>query len=158
VPIAAKVLNKHPNEYSFGNGDNPIIITLGLPFSWEILYFMALSFGIATFIYSYKCPDLLKKFSSWDKFNEKGLGKKQLLVYFSNWLRNYGQIREAGGKVVPQIKAVNTVAKKFCSTLPPHLKDIKEAWYLSKYLPINKEKEIDAFWYIKALMHNDGKA
>jgi len=144
VPFIAKIIEKLPE-----------IPSLELPFSWKIFFFSSLCFGIGTLLYNWKCPDLVKKYESWEKYKKVGLTKGQLLVFFSNWLRNNGVIRTAENDIVTHNEVVKTVYEKFSDNSRPDLLQIKDAWYSAKYMPIQDKLENEAFWYIRSLMYND---
>ncbi|NNK28903.1 MAG: hypothetical protein HKP06_11770 [Flavobacteriaceae bacterium] len=144
VPFIAKLIEKLPD-----------IPSLDLPFSWKIFFFSSLFFGIGTLLYEWKCPDLVKKYATWEEFKKVGLTKNQLLIFFSNWLRNGGEIRSAENDVVPHYEAVETVYEKFSDQSRPDLLRINDAWHSAKFIPLQDKFENDAFWYIRGLMYND---
>ena len=81
VPVIAKGLSKVEDiakvnifEYSFE-------LKLGLPFSWKVFYFSALTFAAANLLFLWKCYSLIKDHSSFSEFKEAGKGQKQLDGY-----------------------------------------------------------------------------
>lgn len=81
VPILAKTLSNIEGvanvtifEYSFA-------LDLGLPFSWKVFYFAALSFAASNLIYLGKCYSIIKDHRSFSHFKEEGKGEKQLRDY-----------------------------------------------------------------------------
>jgi len=65
VPLIAKLLSRLPQEINFMRfGNNFYTITLSLPFTWEWLWIASLLFIIAYGLYAWKCPKLVKKYSS----------------------------------------------------------------------------------------------
>lgn len=78
VPIAAKLLPELNNFFSHTEID----ISLGLPFSWELFYYAAISFSISSYIFSTHCPFINMKFDTPIDALDTGYGMNQLDSYF----------------------------------------------------------------------------
>lgn len=56
-------------------------IVLGVPFTWELLYYSSVFFAIATLIYAICCPEIVKKYDKYSDFAAEGKGSDQLVSY-----------------------------------------------------------------------------
>ena len=79
VPVLAKFLLKIGPEIDIPLWDFTLTITLALPFSLKMLYFTAVSFAIASFIYSSRCPPIVRDYDRFSDFREEGKGGPQLI-------------------------------------------------------------------------------
>lgn len=147
VPVIAKLIMKFEDVYQ-----------IELPFSWKIFFYSSLFFGLATILYEWKCPSLIKKFSDWGEFNKSGMTQNQLIIYLGNWLKNGGKIRDADDQIVSHMEAYLTIFNKYDKR--PTRFDImqeKDVWKYAKKLQIKDEHQKDAFWDIRTLMFLDAK-
>jgi hypothetical protein len=82
TPIFAKLLESaNTANITFLQLDKPIV--LGLPFSWQVFFFCALSFTIANIIFSYKCPELIKKYKYFADFESRDNSLYLLINYLN---------------------------------------------------------------------------
>ena len=155
IPIAAKFLEHFPSVLLIKINDNDLSLGLILPFQWKILYFSALSFALATFIYHISCPNLIKNFSDMNHFKEKGLTKVQLINFLSTWLRTESTPYDASGTKMEKTKLIQKIHDEYCENT------ITEALINSnldksvKTFKIKEEEEINAYWFIRTVMSND---
>lgn len=158
IPILAKLLEKIPmnSEIIFGN----IHISLTLPFSWQLLYFSALIFAIATALFSLFCPPLISKFSDIQEYKKKGLDKEQLITYFSAWLRKNHSTHDSNGKEMKKESFYNLFCKKYTVNLDTDkiaiLKKNKTPIHKKiKHYEIKDDEFLNAFWFLRNAMVND---
>ncbi|SFV89966.1 hypothetical protein MNB_SV-4-812 [hydrothermal vent metagenome] len=150
IPILAKFIEQVTLEYK------DFVFALELPFSWKLLYLSALFFALATSLYLYFCPNLIKKFSDIEHFKEKGLTKEQLIVFFSTWLREKTTAYDAEGKKINKINIVSQISSDYC-TKPIEKDELKKDSLHKdvKNLTIKNEEEVNAYWHIRSVMSND---
>ncbi|MDM1380883.1 hypothetical protein [Myroides marinus] len=70
VPVFAKILEKLPKEIIISTAIEPYIITLQLPFKWEILWISSLFFIIAFILYKVFVPNFITKYFSLKYYKE----------------------------------------------------------------------------------------
>jgi len=70
VPVFAKILQKLPKEIIIPLEKNSYIITLQLPFKWEILWVSSLFFIIAFILYKIFVPNFITKYFSLKYYKE----------------------------------------------------------------------------------------
>lgn len=61
VPVTAKLLEKIEDEIQIQILSHEFSIHLALPFSWKILFLVALAFMLANIFYSIFCPSIIKE-------------------------------------------------------------------------------------------------
>jgi hypothetical protein len=71
VPISAKFFEKTGATLQLTIFDAPISLHFSLPFSWKILFFVALAFMLANLAYKFGCPPLLQETDSYRDFVEQ---------------------------------------------------------------------------------------
>lgn len=71
VPISAKFFEKIEATLQLKIFDAPISLHLSLPFSWKILFFVALAFMLANLAYKFGCPPLLQETDSYRDFENQ---------------------------------------------------------------------------------------
>jgi len=74
VPPVALLLSKTGNELTIPLGTGELVIPLGLPFSWKLFYFGAVSFSIGSLAYAVFCPALIREYDSYEEFDKSGKG------------------------------------------------------------------------------------
>ena len=116
TPILAKALSSVESvNLPFFETDQSI--TLGLPFSWQVFFFCALSFTVANLIFQFKCPSLISKFNNFTDFKSKEDSCYLMVNYFNehvseNMVReNFVQI----GAIVARYTTSRTIAKEWTS-------------------------------------------
>lgn len=85
VPILAKFFDKLPREISVVINNTRFSLFLELPFNVSIFYFCSLCFGLASIIYTLKCPNIIKDYKNSGDFISNG-GNQYQLIEFSNKL------------------------------------------------------------------------
>jgi hypothetical protein len=78
VPVVARVLRNVRGPYTISVFHSPLTLELVLPFSWQMFYWSAVCIGVATLIYSVRCPELIREYSSFASFAGPGRGQRQL--------------------------------------------------------------------------------
>ncbi|MCZ6691814.1 MAG: hypothetical protein O7H41_19685 [Planctomycetota bacterium] len=101
LPIVARVLNKI-DSLEFVAGDKTYTIEIGLPFSWKLLFLSALFFALANFIYSRKCPGIIRLHEDAKAFLAEGRGpmdlSREILFAASVW----GQKSNSEAPLLPE--------------------------------------------------------
>lgn len=149
VPIAAKLLSAMPEVIWFGD----LIISVGLPFSWKAFYFSAVFFGIATALYSIRCPALIKDFKNWTDYEARGLSGQQLRMYISHWLKNGGDFYSEDNYKTDSVSELEAFAEQYCEE-SLHSTDMAP-WQVAEKIQIDPIRSADAFWEIRRLMDLD---
>lgn len=80
VPIVAKALNGINKTLTFVIINQELKVNLSLPFSWKLLFFGSLFFSIGNLIYLIYCPQLIKKYKSFNDFESEGRTERELLI------------------------------------------------------------------------------
>jgi hypothetical protein len=68
APIFVKIVEKLPQPITVPHTPQPIVIHLGMPFNWWILWFGALAYLTAMAIYYVACPGFIKQYPSFADF------------------------------------------------------------------------------------------
>jgi hypothetical protein len=78
VPLAAEIViaSGLDNPIHVPALDRPLII--GLPFSWVIFYFASTAFVIATTLYLWFCPPIIRNFAHFRQFKRQGHGQQPI--------------------------------------------------------------------------------
>lgn len=84
VPIAAKFVSKISGDMLLNVFGKNITVVLQLPFSWKMLFFSALFFSAANLVYYFRCPEIVKKYSTFNDFHGTGRSNEQMGKYFLN--------------------------------------------------------------------------
>lgn len=92
VPVLAKVLVPI-NSIELSLGGAPFMVSLSLPFSWKFLYGAALSFGIASILFSLWCPRFIKHYSTPVDLEEAKKGSRTLIDNFLATIRDEAAYR-----------------------------------------------------------------
>jgi len=79
VPFLAKLLARVPHEIHMPFRPQPIPIVVGLPFSWQMFYFSAVAFAIASFVFSARCPIVIRDYDRLGDFLDEGRGGRQIV-------------------------------------------------------------------------------
>jgi len=72
VPIAAKFLSAVEQTITIPLSDSSLTLTLALPFNWKVLYYGAVSLSIATVVYWWRCPELVRLHRHYAAFQSTG--------------------------------------------------------------------------------------
>ena len=77
IPICVEILSRLDTKaIIFYIRDQEIVISLTLPFSWEILFLSSFSATISWFLYNTFCPSIVKKYNSVSQFEAEGRGPR----------------------------------------------------------------------------------
>ena len=79
VPLGAKVLEGVNDVVTFKVFSQSISLNTSLPFSWQLLFFAAIFFTIAGIMYAVFCPELVKQYPGYTKFQEDGNSRMQIM-------------------------------------------------------------------------------
>ena len=88
TPIAAKAfasINKLDLTTIGFNG----YVEFALPFSWTVFFFSALFFSIGNFIYTLKCPEIIKDYQHFDDYASKQKSTHYLIESFKRDLEKW---------------------------------------------------------------------
>lgn len=157
VPFLANLLLKIGPEIKIPLWDSEIILNLSLPFSWQMFYFSAVAFAIASAIYSIGCPKIVSDYERYSEFKDEGKGQDQIKTEF---------IRVFPNKLHKDI--ITTVKKyiiRYCLSAGKSLDSDwweyhleSESWEQPTTILIDVvdtsnieiEKQGDAFWYVRS--------
>jgi len=130
TPIFAKLLGSVKTaNISFIQLDSPI--NLSLPFSWQVFFFCALSFSIANIIFSFKCPDLIKKYKYYSDFESRDNSLYLLINYFNQHV--------TAEVVKSNFLEIGVIVSKYTPS-----KDIVNEWTSDDTSNVNWKKGIDS--------------
>lgn len=88
TPIVAKALSSiNQIDLSSVGFDGSINITL--PFSWTLFFFSALFFSIGNFLYTLKCPELIRDYSDFNDYISKQNSTHYLIESFKRDLERW---------------------------------------------------------------------
>src|SRR5437764_13934173 len=74
VPIAAKLLLQLNQPLVFRWLGKEHMVFLHLPFSWSAFYFSAVAFSVASALFAFFCPRMIKQYSSFGEFFRESSG------------------------------------------------------------------------------------
>lgn len=94
VPIAVKVLSLTSDIATVEVFKYQFAIHLSLPFSWQVFYFSALSFALATLLYQARCPRIIKEYPTYSSFEQEGKPEWHLKEYANDIGLDYVEYRE----------------------------------------------------------------
>lgn len=92
VPLSAKALAPIAGNHAFTVLGSRVTVHFGLPFSWQVFYFMAIAFSIGQALYTIRCPEILRDYRTFTEFRNAHQGIGPIL----RWLR--WTVTRAGGK------------------------------------------------------------
>jgi len=81
VPLVAKAMSKMESPLDFSRYVDGFVIDFSLPFSWQIFYFSSVIISIASAIYFFRCPEIIRSFSTFSEFQKEGRDSSYLLSY-----------------------------------------------------------------------------
>lgn len=79
VPLAVHAFGKIPSVVPLKIGDLLLVLRLDLPFNWVLLWVASLCYTLALFIFVLRCPDFIKKYSSFIKYKDYGHSSRWLV-------------------------------------------------------------------------------
>jgi hypothetical protein len=86
VPPLASLVSKLGPDVHLDLFGSAWVLRLDLPFSWKIFYFAAAAFAIATSIFFLRCPEIVRRYSTYTQFESEGKGSRQIRDYFLDFL------------------------------------------------------------------------
>lgn len=86
VPLCAKFFGDVNEKVSIKFLDYHWHLTLGLPFSWQLFYFSSVSIGLAMLLFSARCPEIIRNYSTYTHFNDAGKTRYQVREYFIGYI------------------------------------------------------------------------
>ncbi len=92
VPILARILEHVGQQHDIRLFGATLHISLGLPFSWKILFYASFVFSIASFVYSIACPGLVRSYQRFSDFTAEGKASRQIIDAFSDTLHRSGSV------------------------------------------------------------------
>ena len=91
VPLLANLFLKIGPEIHIPLWKNEIVLTLTLPFSWQMFYFSSVGFAIASAIYSLACPNIVSSYEKYSEFADEGKGADQIRAALWHVLKSKGR-------------------------------------------------------------------
>lgn len=113
VPIAAHALKSVPRTIWIPIFNQPVNITLVLPFSWQVFYFSSISFALGHFIFRWRCPLPIRDYQDCKEYVTSGR--------FESTPTGTEKMKEAGFTpeqlyfFLAESPEVNGIARFFCS-------------------------------------------
>ncbi len=95
IPLVAKVLHRVNEMFPVKIWDKEYSYHLGLPFSWQMLFFAAILFLIANVSYYVYCPDLIQETATFRDFADQGRSASELARYFREFVPSQGLLSPA---------------------------------------------------------------
>lgn len=95
VPIASKALANIGNTANIQVFSHEFLITLSLPFSWKVFYFAAVFFTLATILFKFRCPRLIREHLTYESFNRDGKPEWHLMSYTEDVGLDFNVYKEA---------------------------------------------------------------
>ncbi len=83
IPVLVRFLSKIEHVFTFKFFGTSISLDMSLPFSWEILYFSAILFGLGNLLYTAFCPELVSRYDTLSDFQNEGKTGTQLIEYMT---------------------------------------------------------------------------
>lgn len=108
VPIAAKLLapfaGQHTLDLSWFDPDldEPITVTIALPFSWQRFYLMSWLFVIGQAVYWFACPEIVRKYPNFGAYRTEHATEGRLTQYARTAV--FGRGRAVLGRIAAAIK------------------------------------------------------
>ena len=153
VPIAAKAISEIKERMPLNVVGYKFDVLPGLPFSWTAFYFMSVSFAIATFVYSWRCPSIVRRYPSFAQFRDEGTSWKEIISSFVDLHRRPFHADEWAPLLVTEGL---TFLGYFCGrdTVPVRTarglhKNAKQFAVAMIDCEIREQAIADAFWYVQ---------
>ena len=126
VPVIARLLKNIPETITVPIWAEKLTIPLTLPFSWKIFFFSSIFFSLASFIYSLRCPAIIKNYRTLDDFKAEGRTARQVVGMYRKCLYS----RRYSPDLIDEI--TSSFERKHCnSNLLKHV--AHDSW--EKYFP-----------------------
>jgi|GEM_PF-5911290 len=114
-------------------------ITISLPFSWTLLFYAAILFGIATILFKLFCPKIVYEFNDYSDYTNSGRFITQFREYLENtvsskWLDKFIDLERVEMNEFKQILPNNNALKK----VPKDRKKCEEVFvFYSEFFHLN---------------------
>jgi hypothetical protein len=150
VPITARLLEKTGTEIKVPIWYSEYTITLGLPFSWKIFYYSSIAFALASFLYSTRCPQLIRGYNRFSEFIDEGKGGRQIIgaLYSLIWRPS-----ELSPQRTSDMSVIMQFIEKYCvfrSGHPSESEGPDRLWSrLFREADIPEDRLSEAFWTVR---------
>ena len=151
VPVLAKMLSSISRDFKLPIFSLDIRLVLGVPFTWEILYYSSVCFAIATLVYAVFCPDIVKRYDKYSDFQAEGKGSDQLVSYAFGVSAD--RTRRVGRHRLSPIQLLRFV-RNFCNQRgldPDDLTQLETSAHIFRAdtSHVHSNYQDSAFWYIR---------
>lgn len=154
VPLAAKFLAFVERQIFIPLLDYTLDLGVGLPFSWKVFYFSAVSFAAASALYAVGCPRIVSQYDRFGQWTAEGRGSRQIVREFLSEL-----FRPKFIYYHRQEEQLEHFARTFRTTLP---RSISFPESTTSHIDRRAVFEIDlppeqlseAFWYVRDFADN----
>lgn len=96
VPLFAKLLLPFAGEHAVNvpwiHGGKELQVTVGLPFSWKMFWFMSVAFLVGRVVYYFACPEVVQKYSTYGEYRADHAGPSRMRRHYHDCFR---RIRKA---------------------------------------------------------------
>lgn len=141
VPIAAKVLSAIPINHKLNIPSSSVSLVLGVPFTWELLYYSAVFFALGTLLYHVCCPEIVKAYDKYSDFSAEGKGSADLLCIVFGVSAD--QTQKIAGALTDQQRL--EVVQRFCGKQQIVMEDVMNM----RINTIGISDEVRAFSFIR---------
>ena len=108
VPIVSKILVNIGETADITIFSHEFNVNLILPFSWKVFYLAAVFFTLATLLFRFRCPKLIRDHKNFDSFSGEQRPEWHLMFYtediglnFHEYKEEYKGNREAYARIEP---------------------------------------------------------
>lgn len=99
VPPLANLFSRIGPELQISVLGTDWTLRFDLPFSWKVFYFAAAAFTVATTLFYFRCPEIIRRYDSFAQFDAEGKGSRQVRDYFLDFLARR-RLDQVSGAVV----------------------------------------------------------
>jgi hypothetical protein len=147
VPIVAKA-----TEWTVPFRGSQYRLNWSLPFTWEVFYFSAVAFALASAIYDFFCPALIQDYPTYALFREHGKGDKQLVDYALPTIAGTST-RTLSDWQVTQLRSFLEYSENTREiwALVPDERDTMSLTRALSRIRIDEDDLSDAFWYLQSV-------
>jgi len=143
VPISARLLSSIDSVVNLRVFGTPFTITLGLPFSWEILFFGSLFVSAANLIFVVLCPQFVRDFEQYPEYTNSGRTVYNLAFSAIDVIdRTPAKARK---QTVAYYRDLAQIPSHLASDLERR-EPARQAFELRHQIPI--ERAADVFWFV----------
>lgn len=153
VPMLARLLKHVQPSHHIRLFGGEFHVTLGLPFSWKILFYASLAFSAASLIYNLACPAIVRAYQRYSDFEIEGKGSRQIIDAFSDFLYRSGT-HSFFDEFIQTFTVSETEPLEKTTFVVSGLRtsqmQLRERRTLAGAI-VPKERLPDAFWYVRDL-------